>query len=127
MRNGDAPSDAAAASISRSNSSSTGCTVRTTNGNVTKSSATVIAVRVNAISTCAGLRGPYRLSKTTPATMVGSAKGRSMKSSTMLLPGKSSRTSTHAMIVPITRLKSATPAEIESVSFSAAHACGDVT
>ena len=34
-----APSDAAASSISRSSSISTGCTVRTTNGSVTKSSA----------------------------------------------------------------------------------------
>ena len=31
------------------------------------------------------------------------------------------------MIVPITRLNSATPTEIVSVSFSAAHACGEVT
>ena len=112
IRNGDAPSDAAAASMSRSSSINTGCTVRTTNGSVTNSSATVIAVRVNAMLTCAGLRGPYKLSSTTPATIVGNANGKSMNSSTTLLPGKSSRTSTHAMIVPITRLKSATPAEI---------------
>ena len=37
---GPAPSEAAASSISRSSSSSTGCTARTTNGRVTKSSAT---------------------------------------------------------------------------------------
>ena len=34
-----APSEAAASSVSRSSSSSTGCTERTTNGNVTNSSA----------------------------------------------------------------------------------------
>ena len=42
---GLAPSEAAACSISRSSSSSTGCTVRTTNGSVTKSSATTTPVR----------------------------------------------------------------------------------
>ena len=41
----DAPSDFAACSISRSSSSSTGCTVRTTNGSVTNSSASTIARR----------------------------------------------------------------------------------
>ena len=41
-----APSDAAACSISRSSSSSTGCTVRTTNGSVTNSSATATPSRV---------------------------------------------------------------------------------
>ncbi len=127
MRNGDAPSDAAAASMSRSSSMSTGCTVRTTKGSVTKSNATVIAVRVKAMLMCAGLRGPYSVNKTTPATIVGNANGRSMKSSTAPLPGKSSRTSTHAMIVPITRLKRATPTEIVRVSLSASHASGVVT
>ena len=43
---GRAPRQAAASSISRSSSSSTGCTVRTTNGSVTKSSASTIAARV---------------------------------------------------------------------------------
>ena len=37
-----APSDSAACSISRSSSSSTGCTARTTNGSVTNSSASTI-------------------------------------------------------------------------------------
>ena len=41
-----APSERAACSISSSSSSSTGCTVRTTNGSVTKRSASAIAVRV---------------------------------------------------------------------------------
>ena len=53
-----APSERAASSISRSSSSSTGCTVRTTNGSVTKSSARTIAVRVNATSIPTGERGP---------------------------------------------------------------------
>ena len=44
----EAPSDRAASSISVSSSSSTGCTVRTTNGSVTNSSAMKIAQRVNA-------------------------------------------------------------------------------
>ena len=41
-----APSDAAASSISRSTSSSTGCTERTTNGSVTKRSAITTATLV---------------------------------------------------------------------------------
>ncbi len=45
-REREAPSEAAASSISRSSSISTGCTVRTTNGSVTKSSASSTAVRV---------------------------------------------------------------------------------
>ena len=42
---GLAPSEAAACSISVSSSISTGCTVRTTNGSVTKSSATTTPAR----------------------------------------------------------------------------------
>ena len=53
-----APSDAAASSMSRSSSSSTGCTVRTTNGSVTKSSAMTRPARVYATLTPAGPRGP---------------------------------------------------------------------
>ncbi|CFS38899.1 Uncharacterised protein [Mycobacterium tuberculosis] len=41
-----APSDAAASSVSRSISSSTGCTARTTNGNVTNANATPTPVAV---------------------------------------------------------------------------------
>ena len=44
----DAPSERAASSISRSSSSSTGCTVRTTNGSVTKSIASTIDACVKA-------------------------------------------------------------------------------
>ena len=53
-----APSERAASSISVSSSSSTGCTVRTTNGSVTKSSASTIAVRVNATLMPTGDCGP---------------------------------------------------------------------
>ena len=53
-----APSDAAASSTSRSSSSSTGCTVRTTNGSVTNSSARNTALWVLATSTPIGLFGP---------------------------------------------------------------------
>ena len=53
-----APSERAASSISRSSSCSTGCTVRTTNGSVTKSSARKIAVRVNATLMPTGECGP---------------------------------------------------------------------
>ena len=42
---GSAPRDAAACSISVSSSISTGCTVRTTNGSVTNSSATTTPAR----------------------------------------------------------------------------------
>ncbi len=55
---GLAPSDAAASSISRSSSSSTGCTARTTNGRVTNRSATAIPTRVNAMSIPTGLLVP---------------------------------------------------------------------
>ena len=46
MRRLGAPSEAAASSISRSSSSSTGCTARTTNGRVTNSSARTTATLV---------------------------------------------------------------------------------
>ena len=42
----------------------------------------------------------------------------------MLLPGKESRTSTHAMIVPTTALTKTTPSETRNVTRSAATACG---
>jgi hypothetical protein len=45
---GPAPSDAAASSISRSSSISTGCTERITNGRVTKSRAMTTPIRVKA-------------------------------------------------------------------------------
>ena len=62
-----------------------------------------------------------------PATIVGSANGRSISELTIRLPGNSSRTRTQAMIVPATALIATTIAEAIRVSFSAATACGAVT
>src|SRR5690349_1605641 len=56
--NGLAPRDAAASSASVSSSINTGCTERTTNGNVTNSSANSTAHFVKATSTGAGPLGP---------------------------------------------------------------------
>ena len=53
-----APSDAAASSTSASSSASTGWTVRTMNGRVTKASARVTEVRVLATLMPSGLFGP---------------------------------------------------------------------
>ena len=53
-----APSEAAASSISRSSSFSTGWTVRTTNGSVTNRSAIPTAIRVKAMLIPTGLIGP---------------------------------------------------------------------
>src|SRR3954467_5875222 len=61
------------------------------------------------------------------ATIVGSANGRSMTAFTSDLPRKSSRTSTHAISVPVTTLISATIAEIATVMISAARAAGAVS
>ena len=74
-----------------------------------------------------GPRGPYSASSVRPATIVGSANGRSISELTMLLPRKSSRTSTQAISVPMTALIAATMNEAISVSFSAATACSLVT
>ena len=59
-----------------------------------------------------------------PATIVGSANGRSMIALTMLLPGSESRTSTQAISVPVTALIATTISEMANVSFSAATASG---
>ena len=81
-----APSEAAASSISRSSSISTGCTARTTNGSVTNSNAMTTAARVNATLIPNGPRGPYNASSVSPATIVGSANGRSISAFTTPLP-----------------------------------------
>src|SRR3954453_3543436 len=57
-----------------------------------------------------------------PATIVGSAKGRSMSALMTLLPRKRSRTRTQAMSVPATALIAATTSDAPSVSSSAARA-----
>src|SRR6185295_486722 len=62
-----------------------------------------------------------------PATIVGSANGRSISALTIPRPRKRSRTSTQATSVPATALNAATAIESASVSFSAATACGAVT
>src|SRR3954468_24077027 len=62
-----------------------------------------------------------------PATIVGSANGRSMSALTNALPRKRSRTSTHATRVPASASTPATRIDRSSVSFSAATACGAVT
>src|SRR4051795_1993705 len=62
-----------------------------------------------------------------PATIVGSANGRSISALTNALPRKRSRTSTHATSVPATALTAATRIDRTSVSLSAATACGAVT
>src|SRR5436190_6330035 len=125
--NRDAPSAAAASSISRSSSRRTGCTVRTTNGRVTNRSAIRSAQRVNAAWTCTGLRGPYKLSSVRLATIVGSANGRSITALTADWPKKRSRTSVQATAVPATACTAATASETSTVSFSAARPCASVT
>ena len=74
-----------------------------------------------------GELGPYSVSRVSPATIVGSANGRSMSELTMPLPRNESRTSTHATSVPNTPLMSATSSDAPSVSLSAATASGAVT
>src|SRR3954447_1668455 len=66
--------------------------------------------------------GPYSVSSTSPATIVGSANGRSISAFTNDLPRNSSRTSTHAISVPVTAFTAATAIAISSVNFSAATA-----
>ena len=59
-----------------------------------------------------------------PATIVGSAKGRSMIALTTLRPRKSSRTSTQAIIVPVTALIPTTSKARTMLSSSAETAPG---
>src|SRR3984957_20356804 len=115
----DAPRLAAASSASRSTSSSTGWTERTTNGSVTNRRATNTIARVYARWMPNGLPGPYSASSVRPATIVGSANGRSISALMIRLPGKSSRTRTHATIVPITAPTSATTTDTPRVTPSA--------
>src|SRR3954468_21897758 len=62
-----------------------------------------------------------------PATIVGSANGRSISALMRLRPRKRSRTSTQATSVPATALTAATRIDNTSVSLSAATACGALT
>ena len=61
---------------------------------------------------------------TRPATIVGSANGTSMMSSSSRLPGNQSRTSTQATSVPIIALIAQTSSELPIVNRSAAAARG---
>ena len=74
-----------------------------------------------------GPRGPYSASRVSPATIVGSANGRSMIALTAALPRNSSRTRTHATSVPNTALTSTTTIETTIVNSSADLASGAVT
>ena len=107
-----APSDAAASSMSRSSSSSTGCTERTTNGSVTNSSATTMPSAgvgdVDAERAAAGRRA--RAASGRRRSWAARRAGRSARS-TVRLPRKRSRTSTHAMSVPMTALTATTTSE----------------
>src|SRR5215204_1570722 len=71
-----------------------------------------------------GLLLPYRASRVIPATIVGRAKGRSMRALTTRLPGNWSRTSTQAISVPMTTLTVATISATAKVRRSAARAWG---
>ena len=64
--------------------------------------------------------GPYSASSTRPATIVGIANGTSMITLRIDLPQNRSRTSTQAMIVPITMLITVTIAAAMTVSTTAA-------
>jgi hypothetical protein len=82
---------------------------------------------VNATSTPTGLSGPYSASSVSPATIVGSANGRSISEFTTPLPGNSSRTRTQAIRVPVTALMTTTISDVISVSRRAAMDCSFVT
>src|SRR5258708_11470450 len=89
-----APRHAAASSCSRSKSSSTGCTVRTTNGKPINVSATSTPSGVNATLSPSGARnwpiqplGAYTAASAMPATEVGKANGKSTTASTTRLNG----------------------------------------
>ena len=120
---GLAPSEAAASSASGSSCSNTGCTARTTNGNVTNKNASATAGRWLAMSMPIGVCGPYSDSSTNPATIVGSANGMSINTSSTRLPTKSSRTSTQAIRVPITTLITVTSRAAPTVRRIAANVC----
>ena len=103
-----APSDAAASSTSRSSSSSTGCTVRTTNGSVTNRNARNTAERVLATST------PERAVVAVEGEQHQAGDDRGQRERDVdqdlehRLPQNRSRTSTQAISVPITTLTAVT-------------------
>ena len=94
-RQREAPSSAAASSNSGSRSASTGCTVRTTKGRPMKRRAmnTPAGVKASFTPNSAAARparpfGAQIAVSATPATAVGSAKGRSISASARRRPGK---------------------------------------
>ena len=94
---------------------------------MTKKNARKTATRVLAQSTPNGLDGPYRLSSTMPATIVGRANGMSITTSRTCLPRNRSRTSTQAIVVPITMFTSVTRNAWVTVKRSAAAVCSLVS
>ena len=87
---------------------------------MTKQRATTIAVRVSAMSIPTGLLLPQSWIRIRLATIVGSAKGRSMIALMIDLPGKLSRTRSQATIVPKTALIATTISEQTRISSSEA-------
>src|SRR5215211_1680180 len=71
-----------------------------------------------------GLLAPYRASRVIPATIVGRAKGRSIRALTTRLPGNWSRTRTQAIRVPMTTFPAATSSATAKVRRRAARAWG---
>ena len=120
----EAPRDAAASSMSRSSSSSTGWTERTTKGSVTNSSARRMRGQgVGDVDAERALRAVQRQERQ-PGDDGGQRERQVDEGVDDALPGKSSRTSTHAMSVPMTALMSTTTNEAMNVSWMAASACG---
>ncbi len=89
-------------------SSSTGCTARTTNGNVTNANATNTGRGDRFENGAHRAVVPVQCQHLGWRTMVGNANGRSIIASTIRLPTKSSRTSTQAISKPNTRLMTVT-------------------
>ncbi len=85
---------------------------------MTKQRATTIAVRVSAMSIPTGEFLPQSSIRIRLATIVGSAKGRSMIALRTGLPGKLSRTRSQATIVPKKALIAATISEQTRISSS---------
>ena len=124
-----APSTRAASSSAGSSSSSTGCTLRTTNGSVTNSSARrmpswakTMWIPWRSKNPPSGEFGPYSATSITPATRVGTAKGRSTTVARSSRPGNLIRTRTYASSVPSTALITAVTAATIRVSRMASHA-----
>ncbi len=131
--NSPAPSERAASSISVSSSMRTGCTVRTTNGSVTKSSAKKIAQRVKVTSLDVEVADPARAGCGPVERDDHQARndrrqreGQVDDAFTNAFPRNSSRTSTQAVIVPSTAFETPPrPRPSASVSLSAATASGE--